>query len=678
MKTRKLVLLTTSLGVCSIAVALALTANHMYSGAFGLGLQNAPANATSKTFTLNLGTEHTFDSNNKATEYAINENANNYGVEFLLTKVSNESDAMSVNNGKTRLRYGDSIENVNALSGVTSITVNGGNGNFNLYAGYDPSAMFMFLEATSNGGSRTFDNIPNCNYFKLVGKYDNYECDISSIEFTYTATGSTCNYGQGIEASQITVNEGTYNKYSGDTVVHTAVVSSNAILFDGNLYSFAHIVYNGRYLYSQTVDKCLLASFSGDELTLIDCVERFSDISGTYVQGHEATAVTMFVNDSEVDENTASSRMNVVTGTSFTFSAQSDAVPADTVSVEFVDETGVAAAPGVGTYAPKSTMTVIDIYGTWEGGDSFELAIDPIVVTKVGEVYYAEYSDAGYGDYAGTSGSFEGALSNAGVLSFESTDGKLTFDINTNINKLNWSYVDDDALVYAMGDVNCNFLTASQATAEFNNGTVTVLNAGDFHLTATAANGVSATLYVHADAYVAATVTVSEPSVTLTEGETYQINATVNADATNKTLSYSTNKNSVASVSNTGLVTAKAEGNAVITVTTADGNTATVNVTVNKPASTVYTFTDDYGVDFTVTVVEGVSITLDNGYQDAVFAFDSVATCYRYVDDEYCVIAIRKAGGAVYLDFSDDNCSVFYYTIVGSSDTTGSFELTLA
>ena len=679
MKTRKLLLLTTSLGVCSIAVALAVTANHLYSGAFGLGLQNAPEAVTSKTFTLNLGTEHTFDSNNKATEYAINENANNYGVEFLLTKVSNASDAMSVVNNKTRVRYGDSIENVNALSGVTSITVNGGNGNFNLYAGYDPSAMFMFLEATSNGGSRTFNNIPNCNYFKLVGKYDNYECDISSIEFTYTATGNTCNYGAGVESSQITVNQGTYNKYSGDTVVHTAVVSSNAILFDDNLYSFARIVYNGRYLYSQTVDKCLLASFSGDELTLIDCAERFSDISGTYVQGHEATAVTMFVNGNEVDENTASNRMNVVTGTSFTFAAQSDAVPADTVTVEFVDETGSSDAPGVGTYTPRSTMTVYDVYGTWEGGDTFELAIDPIVVTKVDGTYYAEYSDHGYGDYAGTSGTFTGTLSSTNLFTFNSENSPLTFYLDTYTKNLTWEYVDDDASVYALGQgITCDFVTSSGATAEFDNGTVTVLNAGDFHLTATASNGVSATLYVHADAYVAATVTVSEPSVTLTEGETYQINATVNADATNKTLSYSTNKNSVASVSNTGLVIAKAEGNAVITVTTADGNTATVNVTVNKPASTVYTFTDDYGVDFTVTVVEGVSITLDNGYQDAVFAFDSVATCYRYVDDEYCIVSIRKSGSAVYLDFSDENCSVFYYTIVGSSDTTGSFELTLA
>ena len=679
MKTRKLLLLTTSLGVCSIAVALALTANHMYSGAFGLGLQNAPANATSKTFTLNLGTEHTFDSNNKATEYAINENANNYGVEFLLTKVSNESDAMSVVNGRTQVRQGDTIENVNALSGVTSITVNGGNGNFRLFAGYDKSAMFEFLMSESNGGTRIYNNIPNCNYFRFVGKYDNYDCLISSIEFTYSATGSTCNYGQGVEASDITVKKGTYNKYVGGAVQHQIVVESNAILVDDNLFSFARIEYDGKYLYSQTADQTLLVSYSGNDLVVVKPTDTTNNINGTYVIAQEATAVTMSVNGSVVAENDSANRMNVTVGDSFTFSASSDAVPAETVSVEFVDETGTAPVPGVGTYTPKSTMTVQDIYATWEGGDTFELEIQPIVVTKVGEEYFAEYHDAGYNDYAGTNGTFKGAMSNSGVLSFDDEDSCLAFDINTNNNKLTWNYIDEDgAFVYAMGEVNCNFVGEGGATATFNNGTVSVLAVGDFHLTATAGNGVSATLYVHADAYVAATVTVSEPSVTLTEGETYQINATVNADATNKTLSYSTNKNSVASVSNTGLVTAKAEGNAVITVTTADGNTATVNVTVNKPASTVYTFTDDYGVDFTVTVVEGVSITLDNGYQDAVFAFDSVATCYRYVDDEYCIVSIRKSGSAVYLDFSDDNCSVFYYTIVGSSDTTGSFELTLA
>ena len=680
MKTRKLLLLTTSLGVCSIAVALAVTANHLYSGAFGLGLQNAPEAATSKTFTLNLGTEHSFDSNNKATEYAINENAGNYGVEFLLTKVSNESDAMSVNSGKTRLRYGDTIENVNALSGITSMTVYGGEDSYYLYAGYDPSAMFIFLEGTSSGGTRIYNNIPKCNYFKLVGKYDNYVCDISAIEFTYTATGSTCNYGQGIEASQITVNEGTYNKYSGDTVVHTAIVASNAINFDGNLYSFARIVYNGKYLYSQTAHKCLLASFSGDELILTDCAERFSDISGTYVIPQEATAVTMSVNGSVVAENDSANRMNVTVGDSFTFSASSNAVPAETVSVEFVDETGTAPVPGVGTYTPKSTMTVQDIYATWEGGDTFELEIQPIVVTKVGEEYFAEYHDAGYNDYAGTNGTFKGAMSNSGVLSFDDPDSCLAFDINTNNNKLTWNYIDEEgAFVYAMGDVYCNFASAGGATATFNNGTVSVLAVGDFHLIATAGNGVSATLYVHANAYVPATVSVNESSKELLKGETYQINASVNDDATNKSLTYSSNNTSVASVSNSGLVTAKGEGTAVITVTTVDGNSATVTISVTVPASVVYTYMDDIGTYPTVTVVEGVEIVIEDGfYNELHFNFNSVDNMYHYEYDEQCILAIRKSGGAVYLDYNDENGTLFGFAVLYQLETTGSIELTLA
>ena len=680
MKTKKLLFITTSLGICSIAVALAVTANHMYSGAFGLGLQNAPANATSKTFTLNLGTEHTFDSNNKATEYAINENANNYGVEFLLTKKSDASDALSVVNGRTQVRQGDTIENVNALSGVTSITVNGGNGNFRLFAGYDKSAMFEFLMSESNGGTRIYNNIPNCNYFRFVGKYDNYDCLISSIEFTYSATGSTCNYGQGVEASDITVKKGTYNKYVGGAVQHEIVVESNAILVDDNLFSFARIVYDGKYLYAKTADQTLLVSYSGNDLVVVKPTDTTNNINGTYVIAQEATAVTMSVNGNVVAENDSANRMNVTVGDSFTFSATSDAVPAETVSVEFVDETGTAPVPGVGTYTPKSTMTVQDIYATWEGGDTFELAIDPIVVTKEGEDYFAQYTDHGYGDYVGTDKIFKGAMSNSGVLSFDDPDWYLAFDINTNTNKLSWTYIDEDnEFVYAMGDVNCNFVSEGGATATFDNGTVSVLAVGDFHLTATAGNGVSATLYVHANAYVPATVSVNESSKELVKGETYQINASVNNDATNKALTYSSNNTSVASVSNTGLVTAKAAGTAVITVTTVDGNSATVTISVTAPVSVTYTYMDDIGSTVTVTVVEGVEIVIeDNFYNELHFNFNSVDSMYHYVDDDTVILAIRKSGGAVYLDYNDENGTLFGFTVLYQVDTTGSIELTLA
>lgn len=79
-------------------------------------------------------------------------------------------------------------------------------------------------------------------------------------------------------------------------------------------------------------------------------------------------------------------------------------------------------------------------------------------------------------------------------------------------------------------------------------------------------------------------VTVSPTSKTLTEGETFTITATVlpfNAD--NKSVNWTSSSTGVASVDNTGKVTALKPGSATITATTADGGkTATTSVTVEK------------------------------------------------------------------------------------------------
>lgn len=79
-------------------------------------------------------------------------------------------------------------------------------------------------------------------------------------------------------------------------------------------------------------------------------------------------------------------------------------------------------------------------------------------------------------------------------------------------------------------------------------------------------------------------VTLSPGTVTLGVGATQQLTPTVSpANATNKTVSYSSNNTGVATVSSSGLVTAVASGSATITVTTQDGNkTATSVITVNS------------------------------------------------------------------------------------------------
>ena len=84
-------------------------------------------------------------------------------------------------------------------------------------------------------------------------------------------------------------------------------------------------------------------------------------------------------------------------------------------------------------------------------------------------------------------------------------------------------------------------------------------------------------------------VSLDKTKLTLTEGSSETLTATVLPNnATDKTITWSTSNSSVATVSD-GKVTAVAEGSAIITVTTNDGKkTATCNVTVNpKPKYTV-------------------------------------------------------------------------------------------
>ena len=91
----------------------------------------------------------------------------------------------------------------------------------------------------------------------------------------------------------------------------------------------------------------------------------------------------------------------------------------------------------------------------------------------------------------------------------------------------------------------------------------------------------------YTDNALASCVTLTPDSKTLTgKGETVQLIASVTPDnAVNKKLTWTTSDSSVATVDENGLVTAVANGTAIITVTTEDGEmTATSTITVNIPS----------------------------------------------------------------------------------------------
>lgn len=116
----------------------------------------------------------------------------------------------------------------------------------------------------------------------------------------------------------------------------------------------------------------------------------------------------------------------------------------------------------------------------------------------------------------------------------------------------------------------------------------TAVKAGTATLTAKTVNDKTATVSVTVKAPVIAVtgVTASPKTVTGAPGAKAKITATVApANATNKAVTWTSDKPAVATITNTGDYTLVAEGTATFTVKTTDGNkTDTVAVTVTAPA----------------------------------------------------------------------------------------------
>ena len=120
-------------------------------------------------------------------------------------------------------------------------------------------------------------------------------------------------------------------------------------------------------------------------------------------------------------------------------------------------------------------------------------------------------------------------------------------------------------------------------------GKVTAVKAGEAVVTVTTEDGgKTATCKVTVKAKVIGVteVTLDRTELTLTEGETETLTATVRPDnADNKKVKWSSDKTEVATVDGAGRVTAVKAGEAVVTVTTEDGGkTATCKVTVKAKA----------------------------------------------------------------------------------------------
>ena len=139
-------------------------------------------------------------------------------------------------------------------------------------------------------------------------------------------------------------------------------------------------------------------------------------------------------------------------------------------------------------------------------------------------------------------------------------------------------------------DKAVTFASSNAAVATVDaNGSVTALALGQTTVTITAKSGVSTSITVNVVATPAASITLNKTEATLKSTETLGLEVTVGpATTTDKTVTWSTSDATIATVDENGVVTAISVGKAIITATTANGLTATCEITVAEtPASGV-------------------------------------------------------------------------------------------
>lgn len=193
-------------------------------------------------------------------------------------------------------------------------------------------------------------------------------------------------------------------------------------------------------------------------------------------------------------------------------------------------------------------------------------------------------------------------------------------------------------------------------------GKVTAVKAGTATITAATANGKTAactvTVKEPTPATVAVTgVTLNPTTLELKVGGTGTIAATVAPEnATDKTVTWSSDKTDIATVDSTGKVTAVKEGTANITVTTKDGSkTATCAVTVKAKDSVAVTSVTvnptTLSLDVGKTSVLGATVKPDDATNKTV-TWTSSDPNKATVDTKGCVTA--KAEGTVTITATAD------------------------
>ena len=143
-------------------------------------------------------------------------------------------------------------------------------------------------------------------------------------------------------------------------------------------------------------------------------------------------------------------------------------------------------------------------------------------------------------------------------------------------------------------------------------------------------------------------ITLSDTSVSLENGATKKLTATVQPnDATNKTVTWSSSNNAVATIAQDGTVTAVSKGNAVITAKTVDGETATCNVTVTQPITGITLNKKTVELEKGKTEKLVATVTPQNADGNKTVTWSSSNNAVATVEQDGTVTAVSKGNAII-------------------------------
>jgi len=226
--------------------------------------------------------------------------------------------------------------------------------------------------------------------------------------------------------------------------------------------------------------------------------------------------------------------------------------------------------------------------------------------------------------------------------------------------------------------------SSNNSVATVSGGRITGVGKGSAVITAKTVSGLTATVNVtvaeNPNIIKPTGISVDKTSVILEEGNTEKITATVSpANATNKTVKWSSDNTQVATVSNAGIITAVRDGSANITVTTFNGYEATIKVYVTAKQIPVITNgiyfkkPDGWGSDINIYMFSGSksvgkawpgSKMIDLG--DGIYGYEYTST------DKELMVIFSDGNGNQTADFEFVNSG--YYDVSGyikTVDTNG-------